>query len=537
MAIINPNEQELLNRPQSPQQPQKKGSGTFTNLQSYLQANKGAGQQIVGNITQDVTGKQQKVTTGLGEVEKVGQAIAATKAKTEGIEGLVSHIKNVADTSGRGYNLAQRGEDIKFLTEGGYQTAADKQREELEAKSGVTTQAIGQVGQRAEQLGSEKGRYGLLSDLYRRPSYGSGQQRLDQLYLQQAGGSGLKDLQKSTANLATTSTGALQNITGTAQSNLAATLAQGAQGASKVKEAIIAGQQQLIQKQEEELAQAQQAQEDWYKNLSSRLVDTLTGSKGAGGTDIELTRGLINDYKTATGRDLVADLGSGYFGADPTSIENALTKSNLEGKDFVTQAELDTMKEFESFGGGQSKYTEAGGGTKKPLLSSTLKELQDKQYQAMIDRINQEGRKFEARTTGQVVPTAQEIEQMKKENPLKAASMNLNPGSVAGTVTGQIAANTALQGNLADLLGRSGFNPDDLKFGGDTSGTFLGDMRMDETLQESEARNAYVDSLNTLGSGFLGSKAQELKKQQEADSMSQIKAYLQTLNYRNVKVK
>lgn len=162
--------------------PNQKSSGRFTNLQNFITANQNFNAQ------------------GGGLAGKIGQNVANTQNKAN------SELQNAQQTFGQAVNTQQQGAQAAAQNAiGGIRqimgSAPGTQNTEAinAVKSGLSTQYTGpeQLGnlerlqQNAQNLNSiqnatqtEGGRFGLLQKYFNKPTYTSGQQKLDQLFLQ-----------------------------------------------------------------------------------------------------------------------------------------------------------------------------------------------------------------------------------------------------------------------------------------------------------------------------------------------------------------
>lgn len=166
---------------QGTNRPQKKGSGRFTNLQKYIRANQGAGERI-GSQIQGYAGR--------------------TQAGAREAEGRLGNIRQ--NIEGERERLGQAGQFAETITGGTGQEVQGLAANNLDAITQLRTgqsqlpdlqqqtqQNLSQIQQGAEQLGNiaedvrtEGGRFGLLRSAIGGPRYTSGQRRLDQLLLQ-----------------------------------------------------------------------------------------------------------------------------------------------------------------------------------------------------------------------------------------------------------------------------------------------------------------------------------------------------------------
>ncbi len=157
-------------------------SGRFTNLKNYLGANQQAGQQlgdrITGGLTRDkekATKDQQSGTAAIAdqvnkEQERLGQGQTyADTLKTE--TGAQNIYGNQADRDAFGNLLNQQGNYQNINTN------LNTTQQNLQSN-------LNNLQSNVQNLGTEQGRFQLLQNNVKGPNYTTGQQRLDQLFLQ-----------------------------------------------------------------------------------------------------------------------------------------------------------------------------------------------------------------------------------------------------------------------------------------------------------------------------------------------------------------
>ena len=222
------NAQQAQNKPAS--------SGSFTNTQAMLAANKQAGQQIGGRIQSGINrqlGQETKAT------EKEAQDVRAGIEKTQGnvktgaemlgsIGGNVDTFKTAIApgqqiqaqkmTDDQMMAFANDANKLKQFTD--YRTGQvfqqdqsllNKENQEAAARA---QQAMNVLQGRQGQLATEANRAGLLTEFLGRPGqYGRGAQKLDQLFLQRDPNKTVNTLQQ---NLAARATGDIGNLVTTA---------------------------------------------------------------------------------------------------------------------------------------------------------------------------------------------------------------------------------------------------------------------------------------------------------------------------------
>lgn len=173
--------------PTAQQTANKRSSGQFTNLQKFIQANKG--NNLASNIQQNIQ-KQAEQTQGTltkraGEIQTGLQNEASRRTGTFGAEDqqgtAYTALSRVGQTGQQaGPTQEQLTQDEQALTQ-----ARDYKfqgPEKLETND--LLRASAEVGSKAKATGTEAGRFALLQDMFGRAGYTSGQQKLDNLILQ-----------------------------------------------------------------------------------------------------------------------------------------------------------------------------------------------------------------------------------------------------------------------------------------------------------------------------------------------------------------
>lgn len=359
MALFPTNEEQLQEAQKkattTPQQ--KLGSGTFTNLQNYLKSNVGAGQRIAGKIGEDTSKKASTATTATTEAQGVGAAIQAQQDRADKALGISKDIEGVASGKTPLMDLSAKEKEAKYYTGGDYAKEAEGQRTKLGETLVAGQKAVGALGQRAEALGTEKGRYDILSDVYRRPTYGAGQQRLDQLLLQQQGSNALIEAMKQGKTQAAQQGEALSSTMSSGTTGLADILSKGGQAAKGILGAASSGLSSLEQAEETERKGKETEQLDLYEKLKSGMQGLKADESG----NIMVSPELQAMYKQATGQDLGGGQEVFNLFDNPAEATNWLQKKNLDLNAFVSQEDIDKMDLMSRLGGGISKkYTTAG---------------------------------------------------------------------------------------------------------------------------------------------------------------------------------
>lgn len=196
----------------TPSQPQKQGSGMFTNIQKYINANKTSGQNLVNNVSQNVQKGMQ------GQESKVNDANAQIKAGIEqGKQGInqgtqygqqLNQIgQNIQNQTSTDTNKNYNNRDVNALgidnfDNTGYQKFQQGQLVN-EGSLGIQNQNLVNQGQNLQNLANQNlqnistdsGRFNMIRNMFGKnnnPNYTSGQQRLDTMFLSQNPLTGLR---------------------------------------------------------------------------------------------------------------------------------------------------------------------------------------------------------------------------------------------------------------------------------------------------------------------------------------------------------
>lgn len=207
-------------------QQQRQGSGRFTNLQKYLQANQQGGQQVASQVGQNINkelsekqNKAQQYYTQLGQsINQANQTAQEGMGFQNQLKGMQQNIQ-AAQQAG----LEQRDSQASNLDQiNQFTQSPNFQRfQDIQAGRGIDESLLSlqqqrsltqaqQAAEAAQQsqgmLGTEGGRFELLRKAFggaQRPGYSQGQQRLDQVLLGQGGGLGQLQADVAQQSLAT----------------------------------------------------------------------------------------------------------------------------------------------------------------------------------------------------------------------------------------------------------------------------------------------------------------------------------------------
>ncbi len=275
--------------PQQSKPGSPKGSGRYTNIKKYIEANQGAGERLAGGIQgsfqRQINPYEQTASKAQGDVQSGLQ---------QGQQELQRGQQTLQKLQGPGFDASAIAGDEAALTDFAKfkagqnineQTLFEKNRQLQDTAS----QIGGKLGQQQQNVATEEGRFGLLGSTFGgggRKQYGTGQQRLDQLFLQAGGGNqigalrqNLSEQQKQNLAREQTAKSLGMDISGlqAQESELGSALGKSAQSL----------EQGFIDQLQGRVGEVQAGREKEQKELRTAL-DFITGkTQDAGGVDVQ----------------------------------------------------------------------------------------------------------------------------------------------------------------------------------------------------------------------------------------------------------
>ena len=297
------------------------GSGRFTNLQKYIGANQGAGQQlqqrVTGGLEQNIKKTEQEATSQNAQIAnnikdaRTGLAEDKINATTKQVQDDPTQLANNQESLNQ-FQQMMTGQNL-----GG--TIANQTQQ---AQSQLANQAQ-QQQQNIGQLANEQGRFNLLKNAVKQPNYSTGQQRLDQLFMQTQGGRGLEQAQQN-----------LQKNLGNVQSQLASEFGKQA-----------------------EAAKALTAREE---AVSKQLSDSLIDAGGKFANDLTKRTGELNFQRQKEASVLDTYLKGGKVAPEDMEIVNqALQSAGLHSGMRTYDVLSDPNKAASYFQKGKTNLTES----------------------------------------------------------------------------------------------------------------------------------------------------------------------------------
>lgn len=190
----------------------QKGSGQYANIQSYLDANKSQGDQMGQKITDTVGTQAEDAKSKITSFEAQGpQKIGAYDAGAA-----ANNVMNLSDAEKATYKDQKKT--------GGYTGPQTVDQANGYQDAQKAAQA---ASQSVTNAGTEQGQQQLLKEAYARPQYSAGENRLDQVLLQNSAGSrsNLENLSQKYAGLDSMFNTAATNVGNTINANNAQALA------------------------------------------------------------------------------------------------------------------------------------------------------------------------------------------------------------------------------------------------------------------------------------------------------------------------
>lgn len=271
-------------------QPASKGpskSGAFTNLNAYIQSNKPQAAQLAENVAGNVAKQGESAKERVGHLQSAFNQ-QADQGSVQRNQGLVNEAASNATNFVQDSGKMDAFKRIRDATYKGPQAITDV--------DGYTDayNAVNNADKSVENTKSEAGRFSLVQDQFKKPSYSRGQQRLDQLLLQNSpeARQSFGDVQNRYSNLTSTLTGAQDQAASYANQRKAETEA----ARQDVQQAF--GRMDDPSTPENEAAGAfgglqneLNAKVDQYKTQQQALYDKIRKQIGAGG-DVSSSMGM-----------------------------------------------------------------------------------------------------------------------------------------------------------------------------------------------------------------------------------------------------
>lgn len=329
-----------------------KGSGRFVNLQKYLGANQGAGQRLAGQIGENVGRQTQDVGKAVEDAQGVKGQIDSERNRIAQAGNFASQV--AADPTKIAADQNQLAQFTQLRTG---QTGLGDIQTQAQQKFGAAQSQLGNLQNLANMTGSEAGRFQLLSQALGRPSYNTGQQRLDQLMLQAEGGNTLGQLQRSTAEQALASQKAFDQAQSGVQESLGQTSEQAKAAQAQIMAAL--GGIDNPATQENEAAGAFGNLQSDLQARKQKFIDQNTGQQ------MDISRALAKAGAKETINPDVAKMlglqaGQNLYNVDFASLVNpSFNAGNVTEQNIANQGDLSRYEALAKLAGTDPSYLNA----------------------------------------------------------------------------------------------------------------------------------------------------------------------------------
>jgi len=515
---------------------QNQGSGQFTNINKYLKANQNAGQQI-GNKIQ--SGINQDLKGQVSQANNQAQAFQQGVQKAQGniqqgttylgnvggdINAYNQYLTQAAPTLGPvqadkfDYNrmmglTANQDELSKFtgLRSGATQQQDKQTLDQASIASQQASQAANdRLNARQQQLASENSRYGLLNEFVgQKNNYNTGNQRLDQLFLQRDKSNTLGNLNQNLNQQRDTTFKGLLDTTKNLQNQSKAAQEQ---GLNLTKD--LTGQ--TGKNREQEIADLNSQVGTVNQQRASEIQkyrDFVEGLKQGKVTDADLFQkfGLRNGMQTfnvLNDKDLSAD-----------QIANLSSQQARDYRDIATQRDVDIYKSLAALAGTDTSALDKAGNLEAAASVKTGSG-------SLQDRINQARQDFMDRAV--------------------AANITGTGSDTYGDwLSGRGTETRTATANIAQLLANAGYLPQQ---GGQergspnaaTTGAMLNNVTAAPSLMGSALGLPNVAGIlggiqtSILGDGGKSGAARAAQIQAQADLEAKVNSYLKNAGFGNI---
>lgn len=410
------------------QQASNVGSGRFTNLQKYLNANQGAGEAMGNRISQKYDNTKDQKTKDISDQNaQIAQNIkTGREALSEG-SGYQDQLKNIE----QGFNTfggmdnrtdfdSARQQAIDFTTnpnfsrfqtiQGGNaidnQAALNAQQNALMA--GQDLSAFTQ--DRLNKINTDQGRYDLMKDAFgNKKNYSSGNARFDQLFLQNDPSNQISSLTNkfNQGNLASNrligdinTQGQNLNTLLDNESVLMGNIETQAKATQDAFNTALYGQENLAKN----ITDVNQARQNYYNDIVDQINSGTISQEAAdvlGITNLERynpTDSITNPYKVTnmTGVNPKSFYTQGNIGTynllnDPSAIRAYLTQGRdaMSAQDITSQADFDAYNALRNISGLDTGLISGVSDLGRSIVKSDQKDLAadiNAQNQAMLQK-------------------------------------------------------------------------------------------------------------------------------------------------------
>lgn len=327
----------------------QKGSGQYTNIQTYLDANKPQASQMGTQVADKITGTGQEARDQIGSAsqdfsKQVDQGtIKSLETAQADASGIVDQAKSQAYSQKLSDDQMNRFKEVSTAK---YQGPQDFESANLYQPTQAKVQKTQQLSQMSE---TEPGRFQLLNEVFKRPEYSAGQKNLDNLLLQNDSGT------KQKLADARGSVGDVGGLFSKAQDDARALAGQRSAAIDDVRTKALGDFTGKRDARSAEVEARLGDVKDHWADEYNQYANLLGGYKGG---DLNLSREQAKRLELMNGQGIYNLLSNG---ADPKAFLNlnAYDAGKVVSKD--EQAQLAALDQLGALGGmgGTNKYSNA----------------------------------------------------------------------------------------------------------------------------------------------------------------------------------
>lgn len=449
-----------------------KDSGSFTNLNQYLDANKENAGQMGTKIASDITNQGQATRTGIQDTSTEFNQLA-DQGTLAGLDKAPEEARNIVQQARTGAKNAQIDQN-QMSRFGEIANAQYKGPQDLTGttKYANTAQQYEKAQQAAKNASSDEGRFSLLKDAYARPTYSQGQQNLDNLLL--TGNQGAKENIQSAA----TGLSDLAGVWSGAQSNAAQLASQRQAATNAAREGSRVNALEARTGRNAEVKSDLDTQQANWANEYNQYRDLLGGYKGG---DLELSRAQAD-------RLALKDSGQGIYNTlQGVSPEQFLDLQAFDANKVVSQNQFAQLKALDQL---TSKFG-----------SPSLSQFTDESQAGTLDA----QKAFDASRFGAAANQAetdfQDYAAGKNIYGQGQNSQSYQTG-LGGMNKKWVGAGTTMDANLKQFLDQGAYNVDNRGYAREGGGISYADMQAPEN-DSSGFGGAIVGGINTIGNALF----------------------------------
>lgn len=277
----------VINGNSSQQPGGQKESGSYTNLNQYLEANKEQAAGMGAKIATDVSTQGAQTRDSINQTSQDFSSLADKGT----IKNINTANQESSDIVRKAQTSAQNDQinDNQLARFGEISTAQYKGPQDIYGSQYAATaqQNVAKANENKNAVNTEEGRFNLLTNAYAKPQYSQGQKKLDNMLVQR------NDVAKANIQNAAQGLGDIQGLWDTAGQTAANLAKQRTDLSNQVRNQAQQGLEAGRTQRTNEVNTALDTTKANWSNEYNRLNDLLSGYKGG---DLELSQADVNKF-------------------------------------------------------------------------------------------------------------------------------------------------------------------------------------------------------------------------------------------------